>query len=304
MGERKITKSHSGGVLALILAILALQAIIYIFTLISKGEWSLANRNKAILVADTVLSARKEAPELFRFDPNTLDSAGWIKLGFTPSQCRTILKYRKKSGGFRSIKDFSKLYVVNDSVIKLLSEYMDFKIRIKTVTKEKTADNNGKQKIKESAVRVVPDEREYVGALKEMAKKTVRITDLNSADSAELVALPGIGPYFASKIISYRERLGGFARCDQLFDIYGIDEAKFGMFSSRIFADTSSIRRIKLSTATEKELASHPYIGGYAARGIIRFRERAGDALCTLEELIKNRIIRAEFATILKFYVK
>ena len=34
--------------------------------------------------------------------------------------------------------------------------------------------------------------------------------ELNTADSTALVALRGIGPYYARKILAYRDRLGGF----------------------------------------------------------------------------------------------
>lgn len=34
--------------------------------------------------------------------------------------------------------------------------------------------------------------------------------ELNTADSSALVRIRGIGPYYASKIIKYRQRLGGF----------------------------------------------------------------------------------------------
>ena len=37
--------------------------------------------------------------------------------------------------------------------------------------------------------------------------------ELNTADSSALVRIRGIGPYYASKIIKYRQRLGGFYAC-------------------------------------------------------------------------------------------
>ncbi|HJB44538.1 MAG TPA: helix-hairpin-helix domain-containing protein, partial [Candidatus Coprenecus merdipullorum] len=42
------------------------------------------------------------------------------------------------------------------------------------------------------------------------------LVELNSADSAALDALPGIGPYYARQILAYRKRLGFYADISQL----------------------------------------------------------------------------------------
>jgi len=38
---------------------------------------------------------------------------------------------------------------------------------------------------------------------------------INSADSVQLLPLPGIGPVYAGRIIRYRELLGGYVQTDQ-----------------------------------------------------------------------------------------
>ena len=43
--------------------------------------------------------------------------------------------------------------------------------------------------------------------------------DLNRADSTALLSLPGIGPFFAGKIVAYREQLGGYSHPEQLMEI-------------------------------------------------------------------------------------
>ena len=45
------------------------------------------------------------------------------------------------------------------------------------------------------------------------------VIELNSADSTALVSIRGIGPYYASKILRYREQLGGFHATRQLKEI-------------------------------------------------------------------------------------
>ena len=47
--------------------------------------------------------------------------------------------------------------------------------------------------------------------------------DINKADSALFETLPGIGKYFASKMVSYREELGGYSYPEQLMDIRHFD---------------------------------------------------------------------------------
>ncbi|MFA5713547.1 MAG: helix-hairpin-helix domain-containing protein, partial [Bacteroidales bacterium] len=54
------------------------------------------------------------------------------------------------------------------------------------------------------------------------------VVELNSSDSATLLSVPGIGPYFASAILKLREELGGFVSHRQLLEIRGIDSTKLG----------------------------------------------------------------------------
>lgn len=128
--------------------------------------------------------------------------------------------------------------------------------------------------------------------------------ELNSADSVDLVSLPGIGPFFASKIIDYRQKLRGFAFKEQLMEVYGIDQERFSIFGERVWVDTTLISKIKILEATQEELSSNPYIGSYAARAIIKFREIEEHSTVNLASLVANRIIKEELLKILKYYLE
>jgi len=54
------------------------------------------------------------------------------------------------------------------------------------------------------------------------AAEVVSLVNLNSADEATLVALPGIGPVLAGRIIAYRQQHGPFHSVEQLDDVQGI----------------------------------------------------------------------------------
>ena len=56
---------------------------------------------------------------------------------------------------------------------------------------------------------------------------TIPRIDINAADSAAFDGLPGIGPYFAARMVSYRESLGGYSFPEQLMDIYNFGEERY-----------------------------------------------------------------------------
>lgn len=63
--------------------------------------------------------------ETFRFNPNTIDLDGLMRLGFSQKQAQSIVNYRDKGGRFRRKEDFAKSYVVADSVYRRLEAYIE-----------------------------------------------------------------------------------------------------------------------------------------------------------------------------------
>lgn len=120
--------------------------------------------------------------------------------------------------------------------------------------------------------------------------------DLNTADSAMLVRLPGIGPYYASRILSYRRKLGGYASSSQILEIDGIPDSVVRWF---VITDTARAVRISVNSATLTQLRSHPYINFYQARAIIEMRRERGnikgpDQLSFMEEFTDQDLVRLE----------
>lgn len=117
------------------------------------------------------------------------------------------------------------------------------------------------------------------------------MVELNSADSAALDALPGIGPYYAKQILRYRERLfGRFHDIHQLMEIRGIDTTLFAKIEDRIFIASETVIIYDLYTISSDSLASHPYIGAYMARGIDRYRRMTDRERFSIQALVDNRI--------------
>ncbi|MDR0691958.1 MAG: helix-hairpin-helix domain-containing protein [Prevotellaceae bacterium] len=128
------------------------------------------------------------------------------------------------------------------------------------------------------------------------------VIELNTADTNALRLVRGIGAYFARSIVTYRERLGGYAHIQQLLDLRGVDPDRLAQWMPQLTLDTAMVIKIDLATADEQTLRQHPYIGYYAARGIVHFRTTQGAQACTLHALVENNILNDDAAQRLKPY--
>ena len=114
--------------------------------------------------------------------------------------------------------------------------------------------------------------------------------DINAADSAAFDTLPGIGGYYASKMVEYRARLHGYSYPEQLMDLGNFDEERFSGLADLITVGPSE--SYPLWTLSEEELAGHPYIGSRAAaHGIVLFRENHRPEHLTVENLASAGIL-------------
>jgi competence protein ComEA len=59
------------------------------------------------------------------------------------------------------------------------------------------------------------------------AAPAAAVVNLNTATSAQIATLPGVGEKVAQRIIEYREKNGGFTKVEQLMNVKGIGEKSF-----------------------------------------------------------------------------
>lgn len=100
--------------------------------------------------------------------------------------------------------------------------------------------------------------------------------DINSADTAAFIALPGIGSKLALRIVTFRDKLGGFYSIDQLSETYGLSDSVFQKIKQYLRFQSNSFKKININTATLDELKQHPYIRYNLARLIVAYRTEHG----------------------------
>lgn len=196
--------------------------------------------------------------KLSAFDPNTADSTLLLSLGLQPWQVRSIYRYRAKGGIYRQPSDFARLYGLTVKQYKELLPYIHISDEYKPA-----AEVYGRT----DAVRSGRDTLRYPVKL-----QPGQYVTLDDADTVSLRKVPGIGRYYASRIVRYRNDLGGYVSVAQLSEIEGIPEAALSYF--RVMG--GAVRKLNLNRLTLNELKHHPYINFYQARRIIDYRRLKG----------------------------
>lgn len=196
--------------------------------------------------------------KLSAFDPNTADSTLLLSLGLQPWQVRSIYRYRAKGGIYRQPSDFARLYGLTVKQYKELLPYIHISDEYKPA-----AEVYGRT----DAVRSGRDTLRYPVKL-----QPGQYVTLDDADTVSLRKVPGIGRYYASRIVRYRNDLGGYVSVAQLSEIEGIPEAALSYF----MVTGGAVRKLNLNRLTLNELKHHPYINFYQARRIIDYRRLKG----------------------------
>ena len=214
--------------------------------------------------------SRNPKGELFYFDPNTLPAGGWIKLGVREKTANTIQNYTSKGGRFNKPEDIGKIWGLHEDEVKRLLPY----VRI-----------TEKSQNKPSASTSPPAFNTY-------KKPTFSITavDVNEADTAAFITLPGIGSKLANRIVSFREKLGGFYKVEQVAETFALHDSVFQKIKNKLVIKNPVVKKININTATTDELKIHPYIRFNIANAIVQYRTLHGQ-FATLDDLKKIMII-------------
>lgn len=279
-------------------------------TLVASQLDSIDGNQKKDVTSSIVHHASKSHPlyskeegmvhELFPFDPNTASAEDFKRLGLESWQARSIIRFREKGGIFSRPSDFARVYGITKRTYEILLPFIQIADDYKPA-----ADFYGKEGYGRSGRRYTPyynnREERYRGYAqdntspsegKAEGKSEAKVysyphklranehIEINGADTTLLMKIPGIGSYYASRIVRYRERLGGFASAQQLEEIDGLPESAIAY----IKIDNQQIHKLNLNKLTLNQLKKHPYLNFYQAKEICDYRRLKGP-LHSIEDL-------------------
>ncbi|MDP3445410.1 MAG: helix-hairpin-helix domain-containing protein, partial [Ignavibacteria bacterium] len=173
---------------------------------------------------------------------------------------RNIKNYEAKGGKFFIKEDLKKIYSISAAEYAALEPFITIQSPTegRAITTKEVPQSNFETK-------------EYT------AKKILlEAVELNTIDSVQLTEIPGIGQWFAHRIIQYRTILGGFVSKNQLLEVYGIDSTKYTQMEGNFKIDASLIQPLRINRLTFKELIQHPYLDYNLTKAIVNQRDKRG----------------------------
>jgi DNA uptake protein ComE-like DNA-binding protein len=196
-----------------------------------------------------------------KFDPNEYTHEDWMYLGLSEKQTNVIMRFLNHK--IYTNEALKKIYVLPETVYHLIKDSTVYPAHIF-------------------------DEKETF--VKKKSPSITKFLELNTIDSLELISINGIGPFYASQIINYRNKLGGFYKREQLMEIWKMKEETYQILMESLIIDTSTLQKIHLNTVSFEKLKNHPYLSYSQANSIVKMRTQLG-RFDSISSIKKSKLI-------------
>lgn len=277
------TTREKYGILGLFLIILFLSVLPYLVVTSDQNSLTYAQFEQEIALMQAVDSNdfqnngfnptnNSGALNPFYFDPNTVNPKELKRFGLPDYLINRFDKFRNSGFRFKQVADLKRIYGLNEIYFNRIAPFVSIH--------NPNSNNRLAKDFNNSQIEFESENNDFnkgkainYGTFKH---KTNEIIELNTADSNQLITVKGIGPYLASKIIKYRNALGGFVQTNQLSEIYNVSADQIAAFLPFVTVNPNYIRKLNINTAGFNDLNAHPYISSAEAKAIIKFRSQHG----------------------------
>jgi DNA uptake protein ComE-like DNA-binding protein len=253
------SKSQQIGIILLFLIILVAQSIYFFkdFNSVYKVDkeqaaW-LANQR---IIDSVQLQQANYKPTIYPFNPNFITDFKGYKLGMSVEEIDRLLAFRKQNKFVNSASEFQAVTKVSDSLLKAISPYFKFPDWLKN-------KKNNYQPF---------ENKNYSKAEK------VIVLDINEATKEDLMKVYGIGDKISDRILTEKEKYGGFVSMEQMQFVWGLSPEVIENLNKYFEVKSApKIKRININNASVKELSQFPFFKYALAKDIVIYRSMNGD---------------------------
>ncbi|HZJ19840.1 MAG TPA: helix-hairpin-helix domain-containing protein [Pricia sp.] len=279
----RFNKQERSGIFFLLLIIVSLQVGYYFYGRFSKDAkqdtFVVDHEIQTEIDALKQAALKKDSVKIYPFNPNFItDYKGYV-LGMSTDEIDRLHAFRKKDKFANTAEKFQKVTQVSDSLLEAISPH--FKFPEWTKTRKRSAVGSKQYGVRSRSSEKGSSPREG----SDVDSQNVAIKDLNTATAQELRTINGIGEKLSTRILKFRDRLGGFLSDDQLYDVYGLDpEVVERSLEKFKVLKKPDIPKINVNTASAYEIATLVYIQKQVAESIVEYRN-VNNGILSLDEL-------------------
>ena len=278
------SKSQRIGIIMLFLLIFICQ-VIYFFCNFKSVENNVSEKEQWLSYQKEIDSLKllksNYKPTIYPFNPNFITDFKGYKLGMSVAEIDRLLAFRKQNKFVNSAEEFQSVTKVSDSLLNAISPYFKFPDWVKN---KKNFSNSFEKK-----------------DFSKTEKKI--ILDINLATQEDLMKVYGIGEGLSKRILEQKEKFGAYVSMEQMTDVWGLSPEVIENLNKSFFVkNTSSLKKIKINSATIKELSQFPYFRYTLAKEIVTYRSMNNDI--KIEDLAKIKGFPVEKIKIIALYLE
>lgn len=281
----KFNKEQRTGIFLLFVIIIVLQLVYYFMNFNPIPEKDAGKQQWLSLQAevDSLKSHKSDfKPMMYPFNPNFISDYKGYKLGMSVEEIDRLLAFRKQNKFVNSAKEFQNVTKVSDSLLSTMAPFFKFPDWVS----HKKDNNYGNYSNK-------PFDK----------KEKITLIDLNQATKEDLIKINGIGEVISLRILTQKEKLGGFVSMEQLKEVWGLSpEVILNLNKHFAITKLPSLKKIDINNASLKELSQFFYFKQDLARQIVKYRSMNGD-FKNIEDLVKINNFPVEKANYISLYL-
>lgn len=200
------------------------------------------------------------------FDPNTVDSLTLIGFGLKPWKVKNFLHYRKAGKVFRSAEEMGKTHGWTVEDVERVREYVRVGKEYENGKRLFGGTEKGQPGWEGRNEKYGKDGKRW-DDWKSNKFHTLTKVDVNTADTAMLRRIPGVGAKISEAIVRYREKLGGFYSVEQLREIKMVSPELLEWME----VSSPNVQKIPVNEASFQALNSHPYISYEQTKALLQY---------------------------------